>query len=258
MTEANPTNFKPGAHLGTIEQPRIERLQLSMRLRDVIDQLQDHLSNLGLARGLVFGRLPEIGGRRVGRARSRWELKAKVARLEAERRATIELVAGALSLAAQLAADSPTDRGDRIVDALIRVQRALDRFEYPGVLRWNHLATAGIGQQEIEAAAAELDRLVSALELMAQQVVGDSGGDLPVKATKHLTPKRPPAPGRQTRPVSRAQAAEWFCTHVRTLAGWIESGTIAAQQLNPPKGRKWVFDIDEVSEHNPDADCEPR
>ena len=67
-------------------------------------------------------------------------------------------------------------------------------------------------------------------------------------------PPKQPDPKRQTRPASMASGARWFKMDPRALQSSVESGTIAAKRLSD---RRWVFDIDEVSAHNRDADCEP-
>ena len=69
-------------------------------------------------------------------------------------------------------------------------------------------------------------------------------------------PKQPPKSGRQTRKASLTRAAkEWFKMDRRTLIKGIDDGNCAAQQVTP---NAWVFDIDEINDVNPHADCEPR
>ena len=165
--------------------------------------------------------------------------------------------ASALKLAGQAAGKWPTDRWGQVVgtlmaqvvSALIDLQQLVDRFEYPGLLWPDVIANSRLESGEIEAAVEKLYRLVIALN-----TVDPAPPEVPAEPKQKQNHE--PALDRQSRPVALGRAAkEWFRMDRRTLADTIESGSIAAKKLSE---RRWVFDIHEVSAHNPAADCKPK
>ena len=146
---------------------------LVCKLRGVVGQVRNHQSSLGLARGWIMRRQPIMQRRIASRAAyksftAKWE--ARVADLEAERKAAVGAVADSLALAGQ--ADER-----RLVDVLIRLRDAL-RFGYLG-LRWDVLANSRLGADDVDAAVMELDRLASGLVVL-QPVANRTEDSAPV------------------------------------------------------------------------------
>ncbi|MEM6504793.1 MAG: hypothetical protein AAF711_04940 [Planctomycetota bacterium] len=72
-------------------------------------------------------------------------------------------------------------------------------------------------------------------------------------AVRHQPADRPetPAPERNlTRPASMAEVARLLKVDVRQVR---DDATLYRQQVNPPSGKKWLFDLDEIDRRSPSA-----
>lgn len=200
---------------------------LVCKLRGVVGQVRNHQSSLGLARGWIMRRQPIMQRRIASRAAyksftAKWE--ARVADLEAERKAAVGAVADSLALAGQ--ADER-----RLVDVLIRLRDAL-RFGYLG-LRWDVLANSRLGADDVEAAVVELDRLTSGLVVLQ-----------PVAATSTNWSKVMP----------KKRMAELLDLTVGQFT------SLHGGKLDPVSAKAWRIDLDQLDGAERDAieDAQPK